>query len=591
MSAEEATEVGSLDVSMVAELLAEPSYLTEVARKLIELNAPLGFDRGELREVESVKRTWGDLETYAATAKVSLAVATLRDDGGTRRFQVEEPDYDSSNTVGLGTSQAVGSMHPSLTSEDGPTKEWETYTIVHNEMGPEVGNALSQEGYQEIAGDMKQLVDQTVTFDEKVEAVKLLSRSGNDVSKFAERIMQDAMERQFRRYDVVNSPGYSDPGVDFAVKDTDRRDYGLVIEVSVRTANPIGVPYIKKKLEKALELEEIDDVETTPWDVLILAPEFTDEALERYEDGDYTEGHADPQDGMVHLHRVPPKGVDLYLPSGRQPTDSDKRSDADGGNPVIVPDNDGLRERSRGNGLVGDSYPVVDDFPDSFIDSLSRVYREWNTVRESRYRNHLREALEPLLPNFMRPYLIEQFLLDMYWDKGLTQSGIGRLVGRSGSTIGRWMREFGVMRRGTGAPELTQETKEIWRRMYAGEEPFPMQYSGFRIQAEWSRHPLWSLDDWDEWWNDTTESQRKETMALQNDFRDEYDYTVMVGADQPLQPSYTFILSTLRDMGVEIREPDEAPRVPYNAYPSRDALEYMLNRNQNTIVDVSEQDD
>lgn len=586
MSVEEQFEIGSLDVSMVAEMFAEPSYLSEVARKMMELNAPLGFDRGELREVESVSRTWGDLSVQKATSFVSLALTILQGESDTERFRVREQGYDGEESAAFGTSQSIGSVHRSITSDSDSTREWESYSIVENTMGPQVGNALSQEGYQEIGGQMRELVDQTVTLDEKEGMAKLLSRVGNDVSKNVERIMQDVMVRQFRRYDAVEFPRYNDPGVDFAVADGGRREYGLIVEVSSRWVNPIGMPYIRSKLDEALDKEEDGDVENMAWDVLILAPRFTEQAMEQYENGEHTTGHTDPESGMVHLHRVPPEETDVYLPSEKTPASFRDDSLGDGGNPVIVPDPDGIRERAKNSGLIGQRYPVVDNSPDSFVETLRRVRRDWSVVRESRFRNQIREALEPLLPNFMRPYRIEQFLLDMYWDKGLSQSDIGRLVDRSGSTIGRWMREFRIMRRGTGAPELSDETREVWRRMYEGQDPFPRQFSGYRIQAEYARHPTWDLDDWDEWWNGTAESQRQETQSLQNNFRDEYDYTVLIGADQRLQPSYTFILSTLRDMGVEIRPPDEAPRVPYNAYPSRDALEYMLNRNENTIVEV-----
>lgn len=588
MSIQEQVEIGSLDISMIAEMFAEPSYLSEVARKMMELNAPFGFDVGELRQVESVSQTWGDMSVQKATSLVSLGVTILRNDDGVDRFEVVEPSYDGEQSFSFGQSQSVGSAHRSIVGESDETKEWETYTVVKNTMGPTVGESLSSEGYQEIGSDMTQLVDTSVTIDEKVGMIRTLSRIGNDMSKYVESVMQDVMARQFRRYDTVEMPEYNDPGVDFATIDQDRRKYGLVVEISSRWVNPIGKPYVNSKLNSALEKEEQSEDEDMVWDVLILAPRFTDEVMERYEDGDHTKGHPDPEAGMVHLHKIPPESVDVYLPFRTDPEEVSGEGRDGGGNPVIVPDSDRLRERARDSGLVGSRYPVVDDMERGFVDALDRVYRDWNVVTESRFRNMIRESLEPLLWNFMRPYKIEQFLIDLYWDKGLNQSEIGRLVDRGESTIGRWMREFGIMRTAGGAPELTDETKEIWFRMYEGEYPFPDEFTGYRVQAEYARHPLWDLDDWEDWYQNTSDSQRQETMALQSDFRDEYDYTVLVGADQRLQPSYTFIISTLKDMGADIRRPDEAPRVPYNAYPSKDALEYMLNRNQDTIVDVSE---
>jgi len=591
MSVEEQVEIGSLDVAMIAEMFAEPSYLSEVARRMIELNLPLGFERGELEQVEGVSNTWGGLSVQKATSFVSLGLTILSSEEGVDRFEIVEQGYDGESSTGSGNSQSVGSVHRSVTGESNQGREWEAYTVVKNTMGPTVGGALDSEGYQELGSDMRDMVNPSVSLDEKTDVARKLSRIGNDVSKNVEAVLQDVLSRQFRRYDAVEFPGYNDPGVDFAVADEDRREYGLIVEISSRWVNPIGLPYINSKLERAVAKEERADEQDRAWDVLILAPRFTDEALERYENGDPTTGHANPESGMVHLHRLPPKNVDVYIPSETKPNLVGQTGRGGGGNPILVPDPDGIRERASSSGLVGSRYPVVRNDFGEFQELLDGVFREWQSVTESRFRNQIREAIEPLLPNFMRPYRIEQFLLDMYWDRGLNQSEIGRLVDRSGSTVGRWMREFGVMRRGTGAPNLTEKTKEIWRRMYEGEDPFPREFSGFRVQAEYSRHPLWDLDDWGEWWNDTTESQRQETASLQNNFRSEYDFTVMIGATQPLQPSYTFILSTLRDMGVDIRPPDEAPRVPYNAYPSRDALEYMLNRNQNTIVDVSEENE
>jgi hypothetical protein len=124
--------------------------------------------------------------------------------------------------------------------------------------------------------------------------------------------------------------------------------------------------------------------------------------------------------------------------------------------------------------------------------------------------------------------------------------------------------------------------------MYEGEDPFQEEFSGYRIQAEYNRHPTWDLEDWEEWYQETGPGQRQEIMSTQDSYRENLDYTVMLGVSDRLLPSYTFILSTLDDIGVDIRKPDEAPRVPYSAYPSREALEYQINRNEDTIVDTSE---
>ena len=289
---------------------------------------------------------------------------------------------------------------------------------------------------------------------------------------------------------------------------------------------------------------------------------------------------------MVHLHRLPAEDSAVYSPFAKKPDEVHEPDN--GGNPIIIPDNDEARQRLSRSNNIGDSYPVVDSNRARFTSALDMVHRDYTTISESNYRNQIRESIEPLLWEFLRPYKIEQFLIDTYWNKSLTQNEIGKLVDRTGGTIGTWMRRTGVMRRGGGAPELSDDTIEIWSRMYRGEDPFKKQFSGYRILAEYNRHPLWDLQDWKDWYSNTTEQERKETIAKQDSYRDSLGYTLMFDPNDRLQPSYSFVLSTLKDNGVEVRQPDEAPRVPYSAYPSRDSLEYMLNKNQDTIVEVDE---
>lgn len=587
MSSVEGGSLTDLDFGLVSDLAVEPSYISEMARKLQRGQFPMGYTVAEAADMDDFDRTWDIVSENTAVRKVAKAVYGLTEQNP-EAYTIVRIGYDGDTSESMGESQSIGSSHLSF-SEIGfqETSEWRDYVVLNNvSTSPDdIGTSLSDAGLTTMANVLRDMVDEEVSVDEKVDIIQTLSRSGNDLSKLAERVMQDCMERQFKNYDRVEYSDYNDPGNDFLVQDDDRRDYGLIIEVSTRWVNPIGEPYIQSKVDEAIELEE-EGEETTPWDVLILAPRFTQKAIEKYEYSEEGLYHNDPDEGMVHLHRVPVTDPLIYSPFITDP--SELSGSSTDGNPLIVPDNERLRSHILDYGHVGDDYPIVDSEMGEYSVSMDFVGRKHSLITESHYRNMLREAIEPLLWQFMRPYKVEQFLVQTYWDFGLTQGEAGRLIDRSGSTIGSWMRDWDVIRRGTGAPELSEETKEVWRRMYEGSDPFPQQYSGYRIQAEYNRHPLWGIDDWREWFNETTEDERQEVVASQDSHRDAISYTLMAGAKDRLQPSYTFIISTLKDMGVEIRPPDEAPRGDYNAFPSRDGLEYMLNRDEGTIVDVSE---
>lgn len=534
--------IAQQDVSDVLEMASEPSYVSEIARKLI-----------------AVDPAWAVAE-ITAIEKVAILVTMIEDRNDVEIINV---GYD-----GIDTGQRESSPKNSLKG-DGDSDEhvWEPYTIVHYLNEPEV-----REEYQPV-------IDQSITVEEKAEMVKTMSKDGNDVSRNAELILQDVLERQFKHYKQVETPDYNDPGVDFYVKDMDQRDYGLAVEVSVRWVNPIDKPYFEAKKEKAFDKDA---------DLLIIAPKFTNQLLEDYENPDRKDWNADPLSEMIHLHRVPSDEPSVYHPFSKKP---DELGDEDStGNPVIVADDQRVRDRLKRLGHVGNDYPIVDDDYVEHAMAMDSVGRDYNTISEAEYRNQIREALEPLLWEFLRPYMVEHFLIDTYWDKGLTQDEIGELVDRNGGTIGTWMRKWGVMRRGTGAPELSNDTIEIWKRMYEGKDPFQEEMTGYRIQAEYNRHPLWTLDDWEDWYKNTSPDERQETLAKQDNYTDSMGYTLMFGPKDRLQPSYTFILNTLKEEGVEIRPPDEAPRGAYDAYPSKKALEYMLNKDQNTIVDVSEEE-
>lgn len=571
MSAED-DGVGQDELESVVEAAVEPGYLSEIARRLRKAEVPF-----ELNDLGNVERTWGDLTHQFSLSRVANIFA--RDDSGSfhlledDNFEVRFVTYDE----GAGQKEAS----PHATVQDIPNDEWGDYVIIHNvETSP--GDIDNDE--------LLDVIDPTTTIEEKVDEARLLSRVGNEMAELTEVVMQDVLQRQFREYEIVEYPDYNDPDVDFFVVDTDRRDYGLVVEISSRFVNPVDDHYVTTKLDSAQKKEQDHDIAV---DLLILAPRFTGEGRESgvwdtFENEEDPAWHEEPENQVVHMHRVPDEKPSVYRPFAKSPPEEDR---LERGNPVVVPDGEQTRSRIRNTGHVGNDYPVFDSDYGDFREALGNVHRQYRIISESRYRNQIREAIEPLLWEFMRPYRIEQFLIDTYWNKQLSQSEIGELVDRSASTIGRWMREdkWGIIRRGTGAPELTDETIEIWSRMYEGEPPFPREFSGYRIQAEWNRHPQWSLEDWEEWYQETSPSERRQTVGMQESYSEELDYTILVGADQRLLPSYNFVITTLRENGVEIRPPDEAPRVPYEAYPSRDELEYMINRQVHTVESTVEE--
>ena len=518
-------------IQRVLQAAAEPSYISEIARKLDD-----AFP----------EQTWN-------VSDVVQAVSVLEDNGRVETFDV---GYDGTD------GQVEGSPHNVLDPQlDGSTTEWKTYTIVHWEDG-NIENIQDDE--------ILDFVEPAVTVEQKASVIRELSGIGNVMSEWAELIMQDEMVRQFRNYDVVNVPQYNDPGLDFYVEDDEQRKYGLAIEVSTRYENPVDRPYLNSKQDKALERDA---------DLLVLAPEFTAELLDEYENVDDERWHSQTEgDEVTHLHTVPNDRPGVYRPFVANPVDfTDGGSD---GFPVIVPDDQRLRDKLRDTGHVGDSYPIVDDDGEAFMDLLDGVSRNYNAVRESVYRNQLREGMEPLLHEFSKPYQIEQWLIDTYWDQGLTTNEVGSLAGVSGRTIRRWLSDqhWDIVTRGTGT-NLTDDTLEIWKRMYRGDSPFPREMTGYEIQALYNQHPFFTLDDWREWYQDTTEAERAEIMAQRPGPEDSVTYTILLGSDERLFPSYDFIIERLRSEGIEIREGffGETGVV----YPTATALEYMINRSEN----------
>lgn len=537
MSAQEG-DAANVAIKRVADVCAEPSYISEIARKL---NAAFGVDE------------W-DVE------KVAASVSVLTDREG---FEFYDVGYGNND------GQSIGSMHFTRNPDGGleETKEWRDYTVVHNE----------NPNYAEIEDEILEIINPSISVEDKVAMIDILSGRGNFVSRAAEEIMQDAMERQFREYSRVEYEGYNDPGIDFIVEDEDRRNFGLAIEVSTRWENPIGGPYVGSKNDTALERD---------LDLAILAPKFREKLLQQYEQVDEDHWHTDAEGEVTHLHEVPNDRPGVYKPFAKTPV-SDEYG-PDGGFPVIVPDSDRVRERIGSMGHVGDDYPVVDGSWGEFRDALDNVERDFRIITESGYRAQLREAIEPLLHEFGKPYKIEQYLIDTYWEQGMTTDEVGRLSDVDGRTIRRWLsdRKWDIVTRGVGT-NLSEDTVEIWRRMYEGEDPFPEPMTGYEIQAAYNRHPLFSLSDWREWFN-TSEDLRDELTRQDTGPLSQVGYTIMVGTDERLFPSYSFIINRLRNEGVEIREGfvGESGTVS----PTGLALRYMINRFTGDLNNSTEPD-
>jgi len=537
MSANEG-ENAQIDISRIADMAAEPSYLSEIARKLNDV-----FDTSRY-----------------SVELVAKAASVLAERDGFALYDVGYGDNEG---------QQIGSLHYALDPEGGltETKEWREYTILHNE----------NPNFSDMDEEIEDKISISISVPDKVKIIDILSGRGNFVSRAAELITQDAMERQFREYEETYYGDYNDPGIDFTVRDDDRRNYGLSIEVSTRWENPIGSPYVGSKEDAALEED---------FDLAILAPNFRDKLLDQYEQVDRGEWHAEPEGEITHLHQVPTDRPVVYRPFANTPPDDD--FDPDGGFPIIVPDSQRVRERVGNMGHVGDNYPIVDTDFTEFRDALDKVDRDFRLITESGYRAQVREAIEPLLHEFARPYRIEQWLIETYWDRRLTTDEVGDLAGVSGRTIRDWLSDqhWDIVTRGTGT-NLSDETVGIWRQMYEGKDPFPKPMTGYEVQAMYNRHPLFDLEDWKQWYA-TDEDLRDALIRKSSGPLESVGYTLMVGTDERLEPSYSFIINRLRREGVDIREGFVGNSG--SVTPTGLALEYAINRETGTLTDDSEPD-
>lgn len=543
-------------VAMVYELLWEPMTTVEVWRKYNALSEEEG--------VETVSR-----------ATISSALKHLYEDERIERRLVR-----------------YGSSVSSPKSRTG--EEWYDYIIYwvpeEQKVNPLIYDAALR---RKLSPDM--------TPEEKEEIIKILSEMGKENMEHSEEILLDCLMRQFRYYkekgQLRKGKLYPDiniysPDIDFMVKDESRRRYYLAVEISTRWENPIDVEYIQKKFERIMDLEE---KEKTGIDLLVLAPKFTEDALVKYEkehkikvgDGYEYEVHkAGVYDYMVHLHEVP-TGIPFSYPPVPKPWEKPKIMSGKGF-PVIIPDIERIREKIKKarekEREYKPKYPIVIEEMDKLEDALNKVWREFVLIPEFEYRNQIREAIEPLLPEFISPYKIEQFLIDYYWKRGLTYAEIAELVETSPATIGNWMAEtrWDIFRR----REVSPEVKEIWKRMYLGEDPFEEEHSIYRVIAEYGRHPDWALENWRKWYEETTEEERVEFMSKSDPYIEALDYTIMVGVKGRLLPSYSFVHDELKKMGVKIREPEEAVRVPYVALADRGTLEWMINKETGYVSEI-----
>lgn len=568
MSSAGGGQITDIDAALVSDMAVEPSYMSEIARKLRRGDYPMGYNTEDIESDMILDRTWGSLTSNAAVRRVSKTAYAL-EEANPDMYEMEDVGYDTQRSHEMGESQSGASTHISF-SQIGYTEEdeWRPYKLFHNiSTEPDnIGSIWEEVGRLGFKEMLNRSIDPSVSPEEKKQAINLLSRSGNDMSKFAERIMQDVFERQFSRYGTQQTPvkvkygDYNDPGEDFYFEDVDA-ERAIQVEISTRYENPIGQPYVDSKTERSYDLEADEDVAV---DMLIMAPDFTHDLMEKF-----------GEDDMTVLSEVPNPGIPV---SSRYSFKEKDRSNVEGeGSPIIIPDGSVTQTILKEQGHVGDDYPIVDSFDTDYEETLKAVGREYDILTESRLRNMVRESSEPLLDIFNAPHRIEQFLIDMYWDKGLTQSEIGNITGVTDRTISRWMNRehWDIVTRGTGT-HLSDDTKDVWKDMYLGEDPFPRKMTGYEIKALYDMHPTFDIGDWEDWFG-LEPKEREEQLVEQYPGNQDITYTIMLGKDERIFPSYSFIMETLRRMEVDIREGVFSSG---SVIATGLAREYMLNEDQ-----------
>lgn len=320
------------DVARVAEMAAEASYISEIARKLV-----------------AVEWTWEDYSHTYAVQLVGKCAKVLAEDG---RVEVVRPDYSSFG------GQKEGSPTPQF-SQSGPevTDEWREYTIIYN----------ADIEYSSVRRMYREYVDPDVGIDEKIEVADFLSRSGNVISKEAEEILYDTLRNHLSRYGEFEVSDYNQPTPDvylqdFALDTGEEFEDGLVVEISTRWVNPIDSDYIGHKVNHALDYEQ-EYGEAV--DVVIMAPRFTQQAVQQFFGSD-----------LVNLRKLP--------------------RDADG-YPVITDDPLNEQIDAMQSGEVGSQYPVVDSGREQLLDDMETVYRDYYAIGELTYRRQILGILRRLL--------------------------------------------------------------------------------------------------------------------------------------------------------------------------------------------------
>lgn len=345
MSATPGLDPSQALATKVAELLAEPSYISEVSRKL-----------------RQVDQEYSEMNHENMVRLVSEAVQAMERSNDS--IVVEKPSYDDFGGQGSGSphgSLSSGSPPPNVEEiGDGKVgiKSWRRYVVAHN---TDIDPSSIRKLYRPV-------VDTSVTMEEKLALADLVSSQGDVASEIAEDVTVDHIPSQFpitvsegpspRRIEYSKMSDYNSSVADFYIETQVK---GYVIEVSTRWVNPVDRAYMSSKVDELAKWEERRNV---PVDLIVIAPKFTGPMLERYGDGEF-----------VHMKQVP-----FPVPGV-------------GGNPVIISDPDETVEQFEGSPVVGDNYPVVDTDFGNFRDALDALLRDFRVMEELQYRRQISQSV------------------------------------------------------------------------------------------------------------------------------------------------------------------------------------------------------
>lgn len=236
------------DAADVIEMAVEPSYISEIARKL-----------------RAADGRWNGMSHKTAVGKVSRVVRALEEN---KRVASDYIDYSSTK------GQRFGSLKQTMA---GVQAEWEGYKIVHSF---DTDIDVVREGF-------KDYVDTEINTQDKVNIIKDISGYGKKVSEMSEGLLEDVAKDFYGEENVVSS-SYTDPSIDTFVE---MEDGSVAYEISTRSVNPIGVGYANQKLQTAIDKGE--EIGST-FDVVLMAPEFTGTVEHRYGDSD-----------IIHIYELP----------------------------------------------------------------------------------------------------------------------------------------------------------------------------------------------------------------------------------------------------------------------------------------------